>query len=50
VELRERLAGGNAPTTTIEHQAPAPVDASFVELKDRIHMAVISELGPRLYN
>jgi pilus assembly protein CpaF len=50
MELRERLAGGNAPTTTIEHQAPAPVDASFVELKDRIHMAVISELGPRLYN
>jgi len=50
VELRERLAGGNQPTTTAEHQPPAPVDASFVELKDRIHMAVISELGPRLYN
>jgi pilus assembly protein CpaF len=50
VELRERLAGGNAPTTAVEHQPAAAVDSSFVELKDRIHMAVISELGPRLYN
>jgi pilus assembly protein CpaF len=30
-------------------EQPATSD-SFVELKDRIHMAVISELGPRLYN
>jgi pilus assembly protein CpaF len=51
VELRERLAGGNQPTTSAgENQPPAQNDASFVELKDRIHMAVISELGPRLYN
>jgi pilus assembly protein CpaF len=50
VELRERLAGGNAPTTAVEHQPAAAADTSFVELKDRIHMAVISELGPRLYN
>jgi pilus assembly protein CpaF len=50
VELRERLAGGNAPTTAVEHQPAAAADSSFVELKDRIHMAVISELGPRLYN
>jgi pilus assembly protein CpaF len=50
VELRERLAGGNTPTTTAEHQQPKPQNDSFVELKDRIHMAVISELGPRLYN
>jgi pilus assembly protein CpaF len=50
VELRERLAGGNTPTTTAELQQPKPQNDSFVELKDRIHMAVISELGPRLYN
>jgi pilus assembly protein CpaF len=50
VELRERLAGGNTPTTTTEHQQPRAQNDSFVELKDRIHMAVISELGPRLYN
>jgi len=50
MELRERLAGGNTPTTTAEHQPPKPQNDSFVELKDRIHMAVISELGPRLYN
>ncbi len=50
MELRERLAGGNQPTTTVEHQPGAAADSSFVELKDRIHMAVISELGPRLYN
>ncbi len=45
MELRERLAG---------QQPAAPADSvqgdSFVELKDRIHLAVISELGPRLYN
>lgn len=50
MELRERLAGGNAPTSAVEHQPSAAADSSFVELKDRIHMAVISELGPRLYN
>jgi pilus assembly protein CpaF len=50
VELRERLAGGNQPTTTVEHHPASAADTSFVELKDRIHMAVISELGPRLYN
>jgi pilus assembly protein CpaF len=50
MELRERLAGGNTPTTAVEHQPAPVVDSSFVELKDRIHMAVISELGPRLYN
>ena len=50
MELRERLAGGNAPTTAVEHQPSSTADSSFVELKDRIHMAVISELGPRLYN
>jgi pilus assembly protein CpaF len=42
MELRERLAGSR--TDMIEEQ-----DA-FTELKDRIHLAVISELGPQLYN
>jgi pilus assembly protein CpaF len=46
VELRERLAGSQQVPTTPE----AAQSDSFVELKDRIHTAVISELGPRLYN
>ena len=46
MELRERLAGSQPVGTPAE---PTQGD-SFVELKDRIHMAVISELGPRLYN
>jgi pilus assembly protein CpaF len=45
VELRERLAGSQTPVTPETVQSD-----SFVELKDRIHTAVISELGPRLYN
>ncbi len=45
MELRERLAGSQVPTTPETVQSD-----SFVELKDRIHTAVISELGPRLYN
>jgi pilus assembly protein CpaF len=45
VELRERLAG-NQP---VADQDSVQGD-SFVELKDRIHLAVISDLGPRLYN
>ncbi|MGH2842478.1 MAG: CpaF family protein [Solirubrobacteraceae bacterium] len=48
MELRERLAGGSQPTTTTIEPTTQAGD-SFVELKDRIHMAVISELGPRLY-
>ena len=46
MELRERLAG--APTTSGSTESAA--SDSFVELKDRIHTAIISELGPRLYN
>jgi pilus assembly protein CpaF len=42
MELRERLMGARA-------LAPEAPDA-FAELKDRIHLAVISELGPQLYN
>src|SRR5579863_1621237 len=45
MELRERLAGSQVPTAPETGQT-----YSFVELKDRIHTAVISELGPRLYN
>jgi pilus assembly protein CpaF len=43
MELAERLA------TVRPELADATHDA-FAELKDRIHLAVISELGPRLYN
>src|SRR5579859_4016274 len=43
MELRERLAGNRGDNSTAEQDA-------FAELKDRIHMAVISELGPQLYN
>ena len=45
MELRERLAG--VPTSGPTDSAATD---SFVELKDRIHSAIISELGPRLYN
>lgn len=44
MELRERLQGHN-PAPFID-----PTSDTFTELKDRIHMSVISELGPRLYN
>ena len=43
MELRERLAGNRTGGEADELDA-------FAELKDRIHMAVISELGPQLYN
>ncbi len=43
MELRERLAGNRAAAANEEFDA-------FAELKDRIHMSVISELGPQLYN
>jgi pilus assembly protein CpaF len=42
MELRERLMGSRPDV----REAP---DA-FAEVKDRIHLAVISELGPQLYN
>ena len=45
MELRERLAGNQPVATPDSGQSD-----SFVELKDRIHLAVISDLGPRLYN
>jgi pilus assembly protein CpaF len=46
MELRERLQGQktNAPTEPM-----GPLDG-FADLKDRVHLAVISDLGPRLYN
>ncbi len=44
MELRERLQGGR-PVVTGEVRSD-----SFADLKDRIHQAVISDLGPRLYN
>jgi pilus assembly protein CpaF len=44
MELRERLQGQKPAASA------APRSDSFAELKDRIHLAVISELGPRLYN
>jgi pilus assembly protein CpaF len=42
MELRERLMGGR----TEDSEAPD----RFAEVKDRVHLAVISELGPQLYN
>jgi pilus assembly protein CpaF len=43
MELRERLASNR--TETVQKRTD-----TFAELKDRIHLAVISDLGPRLYN
>lgn len=43
MELHERLQGARADAT--EHHPDA-----FAEVKDRIHLGVISELGPQLYN
>ena len=42
MELRERLMGGKAPA--------AEATDRFAEVKNRVHLAVISELGPQLYN
>ena len=41
MELHERIAGDRRPA---REQEP------FAELKNRIHMSVISELGPQLFN
>ena len=46
MELRERLTG---QVPVAQPGVQEPVQDTFVELKDRVHMAVISELGPRLY-
>jgi pilus assembly protein CpaF len=46
MELRERLQGQK---TGSSFESSAPLDG-FAELKDRVHLAVISDLGPRLYN
>ena len=43
MELAQRLASVN-PTVSEE------VSDAFAELKDRVHLEVISELGPQLYN
>jgi pilus assembly protein CpaF len=43
MDLQERLAGRGGPVEA------GPVDP-FAELKDRVHLAVISELGPQLVN
>ncbi|MBD0328514.1 MAG: CpaF family protein [Thermoleophilia bacterium] len=43
MDLHERLTAGRAV-------APAPRKDPFAELKNRVHFAVISELGSRLYN
>src|SRR5215210_2102016 len=53
MELRERLAAAAAPSTNGKdekaEQAPGTAD-SFADVKNRVHMAVISELGPELYD
>jgi pilus assembly protein CpaF len=43
MELRERLLGPRPEGSEQRFDA-------FAEVKDRVHLAVISELGPRLYN
>jgi pilus assembly protein CpaF len=43
MELAERLAGLRPEPAEPDHDA-------FAELKDRIHLAVISQLGPQLYD
>ncbi len=50
MELRDRLNRERPQTLQVPAPASAAVSDSFTELKDRIHMAVISDLGPRLYN
>src|ERR671910_2619536 len=42
MELHERLSTGA--------RAPASQQEPFADLKNRVHMAVISELGPQLFN
>ena len=42
MELHERLSGTNG-------DGPASVDP-FAEVKNRIHLAIVSELGPRLFD
>ena len=41
MELHERISTDRSPA---QQQEP------FADLKNRIHMAVISELGPQLFN
>src|ERR687887_1730654 len=43
MELHERL-------TTARQTAPPGRDDPFAELKNRVHMAVIGDLGPQLFN
>ncbi len=45
MELRERLANNRGSAEPAQKRQDA-----FADLKDRIHLAVISDLGPRLYN
>jgi pilus assembly protein CpaF len=46
VELHERLKSAEEATLSGGNGAPDP----FAELKTRLHLAVIGELGPQLYN
>jgi pilus assembly protein CpaF len=43
MELAQRLSSAQPPLSR-------EVNDAFAELKDRVHLAVISELGPQLYN
>ena len=49
MELRERLAAAAAATNG-SPEAAAQSGDSFAEVKNRVHMAVISELGPQLFD
>ena len=48
MELRERLAAAATANGSPEGGAGSP--DSFAEVKNRVHMAVISELGPQLFD
>ena len=48
MELRERLAAAAAANGSSEADEAAP--DTFAEVKNRVHMAVISELGPLLFD
>ena len=43
MDLRERLSAARAPT-------PSRGADPFADLKNRVHLAVIGELGPQLFN
>jgi pilus assembly protein CpaF len=50
MELRERLAAAANRGTAVSNGSGEGTTDSFAEVKNRVHMAVISELGPQLFD